>query len=353
LFSALILEPVYPRPVFFSGFLITDPRLVKMRLLLLLLTFPVVTFEPPGALCVTVRLKEDPFPPIEVPPRAALPELIEPLELTDACFPTLELTSTDLWTLTYLREDLEAREVTFRGLVAARLDVVPLNRRLCILLVGRLDILLPDWRLLDPPPILGALRLTDLELIDAGRDLLTRVEPEDLTGLPPLPRDDRIADGADDRIADGADDLAAAWLLPPPLDLPPPPRAFFAIRGSANSNKAKVTVRRIIVTCFVHFSVNMAYLLSFPSQTLTKQPYLGPPSVEGTKLRSGNTVFTSKSLSFQSRPNRDRASLRQESRTGMKTRMKTASRRDPESCPSTAVMVCRTGLSYYQSVPCA
>lgn len=146
--------------------------------------------------------------------------------------------------------------------------------------------------MLDPPLLLETLRPTDRELIDAGRDLLTRAEPEDLIWLPPPPRDDRIPEEADD--------LTAAWLLPPPpLDLPPPPGAFFAIRGSANNSKAKVNVRKIILTCFWHFSVNMAYLLSFPSQTLTKQPYSGPPSVEGTNLRSGNTVFTSRSLSFQ------------------------------------------------------
>ncbi len=142
-------------------------REVLPELMLILGLLPVVTLR--------VVVTGDFFSPMDLAIRTVLFELMRLLELTVVCFLALEFTPADLLPLERLVEGLRALEVIGGRRVVVRLDVTLLDLvRLDVLAGLGLTIVLVLWT---PPGEL--LRLGDLEVLTAVRDLVTREEAVD------------------------------------------------------------------------------------------------------------------------------------------------------------------------------
>jgi hypothetical protein len=137
-----------------------------------------------------------------------------------------------------------------------RLAIV-LDGRLVVIVLGRRpDDILPGALTLGLDGLLELLRLGGLEVLTLVRGAVARGEGVDLGGRRIIKKDDR-AWGA-------ADLLLAGWLFrPPPPDLLLLFGACFAMTGSMNSIKAKISVTKAILRFPRYFMANMIYLLSF------------------------------------------------------------------------------------------
>ena len=89
--------------------------------------------------------------------------------------------------------------------------------------------------------------------------------------------------------------LLLELLLPELLLLELLPRellfALFARTGSISRIAVKMAATRVITTCFLHFSVNMAILLCFTFNSLYITALSELPSLRGADLTCGNAFF--------------------------------------------------------------